>query len=43
MKKWLAGKRFELNKVIDKTNVYFAELNKSHYIDGIKKKKIESR
>jgi len=38
MKKWLAGKRFESNyEVIDQTNIYFAELNKSYYINEIKK------
>jgi len=38
MKKWLAGKRFESNyEVIDQTNVYFAELNKSHYMNKKKK------
>jgi len=38
MKKWLAGKKFESNyEVIDQTNVYFAELNKSHFMNRIKK------
>jgi len=36
--KWFAGKKFGTNyEMIDKTNTYFAELNKSHYMDGIKK------
>jgi len=41
MKKWLVGKRFG---VIDKTNAYFAELDKLHdnYMNGTKTKKIEN-
>lgn len=38
MKKWLAGKRFASNdEVITQTTAYFEDLDKSYYMDGIKK------
>ena len=37
LKKWLAGKRFKSNdEVINETNSYFEEFDKSYYLDGIK-------
>jgi len=38
MKKWLGGKRFTSNEeVIDQTEAYFEEFNKSYFLDGLKK------
>lgn len=38
LKKWLGGKRFESNKeVITETNGYFESLEKTYYLEGIKK------
>ena len=38
MKKWLGGKRFTTNEqVIDATEAYFAEFDKSYILDGLKK------
>ena len=38
LKKWFGGKGLTSNKeVIDETNAYFEELDKSYYSDGIKK------
>ncbi|CAK9816389.1 Mariner Mos1 transposase [Anthophora quadrimaculata] len=38
MKKWLAGKKFLSNEeVIAETNYYFADLDKSYYMEGIAK------
>lgn len=38
MKKWLGGKRFASNEeVIAATNAYFAEFDKSYYLEGLKK------
>lgn len=38
MKKWLGGKRFASNEeVIAETEAYFAEFEKSYYLDGLKK------
>lgn len=38
LKKWLAGKRFSTNEeVIDTVNGYFADLEKSYFLDGMKK------
>lgn len=42
LKKWLGGKRFSSNEeVINETNAYFEEFDKSYFSDGIKK--LESR
>lgn len=42
LKKWLGGRRFSSNdEVKAETTAYFAELDSSHYADGIKK--LESR
>ncbi|GBP74482.1 Mariner Mos1 transposase [Eumeta japonica] len=38
LKKWLGGKRFESNEeVINETNAYFESLEKTYYLEGIKK------
>jgi histone-lysine N-methyltransferase SETMAR len=38
MKKWLGGKRFTSNEeVIDQTEAYFEEFDKSYFLDGLKK------
>ncbi|GBP57373.1 Histone-lysine N-methyltransferase SETMAR [Eumeta japonica] len=38
LKKWLGGKRFESNKeVVTETNAYFESLEKTYYLEGIKK------
>lgn len=38
LKKWLGGKRFESNEeVITETNAYFESLEKTYYLEGIKK------
>lgn len=38
MKKWLGGKRFSSNEeIIDATNAYFAEFEKSYFLEGLKK------
>jgi len=38
MKKWLGGKRFTSNEeVIVETEAYFAEFDKSYFLDGLKK------
>ncbi|QQP31674.1 Putative mariner transposase [Caligus rogercresseyi] len=38
LKKWLAGKRFySNNEIISQTNTYFEDLEKSYFLEGIKK------
>ena len=38
LKKWLGGRRFTSNEeVIAETNAYFAEFDKSYYLEGLKK------
>ncbi|EFN77918.1 Histone-lysine N-methyltransferase SETMAR, partial [Harpegnathos saltator] len=38
LKKWLGGKRFGSNEeVITETNAYFEGLEKTYYLEGIKK------
>ena len=40
MKKWLGGKRFTSNEeVIAATEAYFAEFDKTYFLDGLKKLK----
>ena len=38
LKKWLGGKRFCSNdEIIDQTNAYFMDLEKSYFLEGIQK------
>ncbi|QQP55123.1 Putative mariner length, partial [Caligus rogercresseyi] len=38
LKKWLTGKRFySNNEIISQTNTYFEDLEKSYFLEGIKK------
>ena len=38
MKKWLSGQRFSSNsEIINATNAYFEEFEKSYFLEGLKK------
>ena len=41
LKKWLGEKRFDSNdEIISQTNIYFEDLDKSYFLEGIKKLEI---